>query len=208
MDTGQMIADRIAALIEQRGTNNRAVSLAAGMSPTGVRDIVNRKTKNPTFANLQKIADVLEVDVTDIINASKPSVEIAGKVGAGAKVPIFEAYEKGTGPRVEVVRGIPTSGIVAVEVQGDSMAPVYAPGEILLYTRLAEEGVPDDAIGRICVIEDEDGHGWVKQLRNGSEPGLFHLVSVNPGAETMHDRKIKWAARVRFNLPPDVVRKV
>lgn len=165
-----------------------------------------KRRMNETY--LEGLASIFHLPASQLIVEDQPTVEIAGSVGAGAKVPVFEVYEKGAGPRVEVPAGFPTSGIVAVEVQGDSMAPTYAPGEMLFYTRVTPDGVPDDAIGRICVVEDADGMGWVKQLRAGDEPGLFHLVSINPGSETMWNKRVKWAARVRFNLPPEVVRKV
>lgn len=165
-----------------------------------------KRRMNETY--LEGLARIFKIPASQLIIEHRPTVEVAGVVGAGARVPVFEVYEKGAGPRIEVPAGIPTTGIVAVEVVGDSMAPVYSPGEMLLYTRQAAEGVPDEAIGGICVVEDADGMGWVKHLRTGSEPGLFHLVSINPGSETMWDRKVRWAARVRFNLPPELVRKV
>ncbi|MFG6604659.1 MULTISPECIES: XRE family transcriptional regulator [unclassified Sulfitobacter] len=210
MDFGQVVADRISALIEERGTNNRAVALAAGMSATGVRDIVTRKTKNPTLANLVKIAEVLDVSIQEIVGDSpqeRPTVAIAGAVGAGAMVPVFDAYEKGGGPQVECPPQLSPHGIVAVEIVGDSMEPVYSAGDLLFYTREAADGVPSDAIGHRCVCEDMNGMGWVKQVRAGSEPGLFNLISLNPGADNQHDVKLKWAARVRMHLPADMARR-
>lgn len=211
MEIGQLIADRIDALVKQRGTNNRAVALAAGMSATGVRDIILRKTKNPTLANLVKIAEVLEVDVSDIVGEAakpRPTVAIAGQVGAGAMVPVFDAYEKGDGPQVECPSILSPKGVVAVEVAGDSMQPTYSAGDLLFYTRATADGVPSDEIGRVCVCEDMSGMGWVKQVRAGSQPGLFNLISLNPGADNQHDVKLKWAARVRLHLPADLARRV
>lgn len=210
METGQMIADRIEALIAERGTNPRAVALAAGMSPTGVRDIITRKTKNPTFANLQKIASVLDVDVIHLIGSTSPAastIAIAGKVGAGAQVPVFDAYPKGDGPQVECPPGLSPHGIVAVEVAGDSMEPVYSAGDLLFYTRHAHDGVPAEAVGHRCVVEDDNGMGWVKQVKAGDEPGLFHLISLNPGANTMWNVRLRWAARVRLHWPADLVKR-
>lgn len=206
-----MIADRIDALVKERGTNNRAVAIAAGMSATGVRDIILRKTKNPTLANLVKIAEVLEVDIGEIVGEPpkpRPTVAIAGAVGAGAMVPVFDAYEKGDGPQVECPPVLSPHGVVAVEVVGDSMEPVYSAGDLLFYTRESSDGVPSDAVGHRCVCEDENGMGWVKQVRAGSAPGLFNLISLNPGADNQHDVKLKWAARVRLHLPADLARRV
>ncbi|WP_081780691.1 S24 family peptidase [Sulfitobacter sp. 20_GPM-1509m] len=211
MEIGQLIADRIDALVKERGTNNRAVALAAGMSATGVRDIILRKTKNPTLANLVKIAEVLEVDIADIVGAepkTPPTISIAGTVGAGARVPLFDAYEKGDGPQVECPQVLSPHRVVAVEVAGDSMEPIYSAGDLLFYTRESADGVPSDAIGHRCVCEDSNGMGWVKQVRAGSEPGLFNLVSLNPGADNQHDVKLKWAARVRLHLPSELAKRI
>lgn len=181
------------------------------MSATGVRDIITRKTKNPTFANLQKIAGVLRVDVIQIIGdmpPSTPTITLAGKVGAGAQVPVFDAYEKGGGPQVECPPGLSPHGVVAVEVEGDSMEPVFSAGDVLFYSRDTHDGVPDDVVGHRCVVEDMGGMGWVKQVKRGDEPGLFHLISLNPGAETLWNVRLRWAARVRLHWPVDLVRKV
>lgn len=210
MEQGQKIADAIQAIIEKRGTNPRAVALQAGMGPTSVRDIINRKAKNPAYVTLLRIADVLDVDVSEIIDgvtAPRPTISIAGKVGAGAQVPVFDVYEKGDGPQVECPPGLSAHGIVAVEVEGDSMEPLYSEGDLLFYSRNGHEGVPGDVVGHRCVCEDENGMGWVKQVRQGSEPGLYHLISLNPFARNNLNVRLKWAARVRLHWPADLARK-
>lgn len=210
MDTGQMIADRIEALIVERGTNHRAVALSAGMSATGVRDIVLRKTKNPTFANLAKIAEVLGVPVTAIIEGAtrQPSVAVPGRAGAGAEVHLVDDYAKGDGLfQVECPPLLSPHGIVAVEVEGDSMEPAYSEGDLLFYSREAM-GVPIEAIGRMCICADEDGRVWVKQVKAGTEAGRFNLLSINPLGANMHNVRLNWAAPVKLHLPKEFVRKV
>lgn len=214
MDTGQMIADRIEAIIGARGTNPRAVAIAAGMSPTGVRDIITRKTKNPTYANLAKIAEVLGVEVTDFVTEQsdgkvQPAISVPGYVGAGAQVDLNDPYAKGDGMyKIACPPQLTPHGIVAVEVRGDSMEPVYSEGDVLFYTRNDDHGIPTEAIGKKCVAETEDGKVWVKQLKIGSQPGLWHLYSINPSANNMLDVQVKWAAPVRLHLPKELVRKV
>lgn len=66
MEIGDLIAANLEALIKRKGANPSAVAKAAGMGHTGVRDIILRKAKNPAYATLLKIADVLEVDVSEI----------------------------------------------------------------------------------------------------------------------------------------------
>lgn len=219
MDTGQMIADRIEAFIEERGTNPRAVALAAGMSPTGVRDIITRKTKNPTYANLAKIAEVLGVEVSDFVSSSNPAMRRAGTldtaiavpgfVGAGAEVDLSDPYPKGEGMyKVACPPQITPHGVVAVEVRGESMEPVFSEGDLLFYTRNGDHGVPSEAIGRKCVAETEDGRVWVKQLKIGTAPGLFNLLSINPAATNMLDVRVKWAAPVRLHLPKELIKRL
>ena len=210
MDSGQMIAENIDRLIKRQGSNNRAVAMAAGMSPTGVRDIITRKTKNPTFSSLLKIAEVLGVDVNEIVSgtAPRPTIALAGKVGAGAKIPLVDAYTKGDGPQVECPEGISPHGIVAVEVSGDSMEPIYSDGDVLFYTRHTHENVPSEAVGRRSVCEDADGNVWVKQVKRGDQPDRFHLISLNPGAQTMWNVALVWASPIRLHWPQELVRKV
>ncbi len=210
MDTGQMIAQRIEAIIAERGTNPRAVALSAGMSATGVRDIILRKTKNPTFASLAKIAEVLGVPVTDIIEGTTPppSIAVPGRAGAGAVVHLVDDHTKGDGLyHVECPPQLSPHGVVAVEVTGDSMEPVYSEGDLLFFSRDVL-GVPDDAIGRKCVCEDESGQCWIKQVKVGTSAGLFNLLSLNPTGVNMHNIKLKWAAPVKLHLPRELVKKI
>jgi len=136
------------------------------------------------------------------------AVAVAGKVGAGAKVDLVDAYSKGDGLyHVACPPQISPHGIVAVEVEGTSMAPTYEPGSVLFYRR-DTIGVPTEAIGRICVCEDEAGMAWVKQVKIGAEEGTFSLISLNPEAENMHGVRLTWAAPVRLALPPEFVQKI
>ncbi|GLP86272.1 hypothetical protein GCM10007921_18320 [Tritonibacter mobilis] len=164
-----------------------------------------KRRMNETY--LEGIAIILGVMVSDLIIEDKPTISIAGKVGAGAQVPLFDAYEKGDGPQVECPPGIGPHGVVAVEVEGDSMEPVYSDGDLLFYSRNGHDSVPDEVIGHKCVCEDADGMGWVKQVKAGDEPGLFHLISINPSGKNMHNVRLKWAARVRLHWPAEFARK-
>lgn len=162
---------------------------------------------------IEAAAAIFGIRPSELIEDPPQPIAVAGRVGAGAQVPLTDAYAKGDGlyhvaaPEMLMKRGAP-KGIVAVEVEGDSMAPMYQPGDVLFYTRHAHDGIPDEDIGRPCVVEDEEGMAWVKQVKRGTEPGLFHLISLNPDAETRHNVRIKWAARVMLALPAEMVERV
>lgn len=150
------------------------------------------------------IADICGVPIPGTEAQARP-VAVVGRVGAGAKVPLVDAFEKGDGlHHVRRPPQVPAHDVVAVEVQGDSMAPMYQPGHVLFFRRSAPDAVLDTDIGRPCVIEDEQGDAWVKLLKRGSAPGLWHLISLNPSADSAWDVRIKWAARVILALPAEL----
>lgn len=195
-----------------RNLKDAPLSEAAGLGASFIRDL-RRKKSSPKTVNAARIARALNMTIDEVLGAADghmpaAAIPIVGTVGAGAQVPVFEAYEPGAGPRVACPPGLPDGGLVAVEVKGDSMEPVYFAGDLLFYRRDAHDGVPSEAVGRTCVCEDEGGMGWVKQVKRGSEPGLFHLVALNPQAENIHDIRLKWAAPVRLHWPAELVRKL
>jgi DNA-binding XRE family transcriptional regulator len=164
--------------------------------------------KSPSVDALNKIATALGVRVGELFDDAKP-VAVAGKVGAGAKVPLVDAYAKGDGLyHVACPFELPHNiSIVGVEVEGDSMAPIHRDGDVLFYSR-DTMGVPTEAVGAICVCEDENGDGWVKHVKRGTEPGKFHLISINPLVDNMFDVILKWAAPVKLAWPKALVEKV
>lgn len=137
-----------------------------------------------------------------------PWVAVPGFVGAGDEVELVDDYGKGAGMyRVPCPPQLSPSGVVALEIRGDSMKPVYQDGGIVFYTREAL-GVPHESIGKICVAEDEDGKIWLKHVRGGTDLGRYHLFSLNPDVPSMQNHILKWAAPIRFYLPPDMVRHI
>lgn len=165
-----------------------------------------KRRMNETY--LEGLANVFRVQPSALIVEPRPTIALAGKVGAGAKIPLVDAYTKGDGPQVECPEGISPHGIVAVEVSGDSMEPMYSDGDVLFYTRHTHENVPSEAVGRRSVCEDADSNVWVKQVKRGDEPDRFHLISLNPGAQTMWNVALVWASPIRLHWPQELVRKV
>lgn len=204
--------------MEKTGWKAAPLSEAAGMGVSAVRDLI-RKNSSPKVSTAQALAGVMGLTLDEVIAlgggqpyAGRP-IAVAGRVGAGASVPLVDAYSKGDGrflvaAPAQLLRHGGAQGIVAVEVEGDSMAPMYQPGDVLFYCRATHEGIAEEDIGRPCVVEDADGNAWVKQVKRGDEPGLFHLISLNPTAETRHNQQVRWAARVRLALPADLVERL
>lgn len=192
----------------------RGVAIDAGLKEDQLKSLAQGKSKTINVDDAKRVAAVFGVSLDDFYEGqitaapSAPTVTIAGRVGAGARVPVFDAWEKGAGPQVVCPPGLPARGIVAVEVAGDSMEPVYSAGDLLFYTRPTHEGVPSEALGRRCVCEDEDGMGWVKLVRPGREPGTFDLHSFNDASAPMYGVRLKWAAPVLLSWPDALARRV
>ncbi|WP_041527566.1 LexA family transcriptional regulator [Paracoccus aminophilus] len=204
--------------LNRTGRSLRSVAMAAGVSYEQLKSLQQGKAQKTNVDDAMRVAAAFGVTLDDFyLGKLSPidhqTIAVAGHVGAGANVPLVDAYEKGDGlfhvaaPAQFTRNGAP-KGIVAVEVEGDSMAPMYQPGDVLFYTRHTHEGVPEEDIGRICVVEDDAGMVWVKQVKRGVEPGLFHLISLNTNSENMHNVRIKWAARVMLALPAEMVERI
>jgi len=205
--------DAFLSAVDATGKSVRSVAIEAGLKEDQLKSLAQGKSRTINVDDAKKVAAVFGVTLDEFYagmvgKSHYPTVSIAGKVGAGARVPVFDAYEKGDGPQALCPQGLNPHGVVAVEIEGDSMEPVYSAGDLLFYTRDTHEGVPTEALGRRCVCEDQDGMGWVKVLRKGRDPGTFDLHSFNDSSAPMYGVRLKWAAPVRLNWPADLVRRV
>jgi phage repressor protein C with HTH and peptisase S24 domain len=208
----QTFRDAFLAATKVSNKSMRQIALDAGVSYELLKNLAQGKSKSTNVDDAVKIAASFGTNLEGflegmLVQEDRRTIAIAGKVGAGARVPLFDAYVKGDGPQVECPPGLSPHGIVAVEIEGDSMEPIYSAGDLLFYTRNGHDAVASDDIGHRCVCEDEDGMGWVKQIKLGDEPGLFHLISLNPGANNMWNVRLKWAARVRLHWPEELAHK-
>ena len=209
----EILASWVAAALESSGLSQ--ASLAEKLEAE-LRQPMDRSKVNKMVLGKRSLGADEMIAISRICGVPLPSpdrtvgspVAVVGKVGAGARVPLVDAYEKGDG-LYHVARPpqLPAHGVVAVEVEGDSMAPMYQPGHVLFFRRHAEDAVFEEDIGKPCVVECVDGMAWVKMLKRGSEPGCWHLVSLNTSSESVWDAKLKWAARVMLALPEEYVER-
>ncbi|WP_226782730.1 helix-turn-helix domain-containing protein [Oceaniglobus trochenteri] len=191
-------------LLKERKLKPAPLSKAAGLSESFIRDLQSNPASSPKTINAQKIADLLGLSISDIIEyRGSPSrtshpIAVVGRVGAGARVPLNDSYPKGDGLyHVACPPQLSPKGLACVEVCGNSMEPAYLDGDLLFYSRPAM-GVPSEAIGTRCVVEDADGMAWVKLVRRreGQPEGLFDLVSFHADHPPMYDCTINWAAPI------------
>lgn len=197
--------------LEKTGRSLRSVAIKAGVSYDQLKSLRQGKSQKTNVDDAMKVARAFGVSLEDFyageLTPLEPVIAIAGHVGAGARVELSDPHSKGDGIyHIKCPSEMSPRGIVGVEVLGDSMTPIYHPCDILLYSREAL-GVPSEAIGKVCICEDDEGRAWVKVVRTGSREGTFSLISVNPEADNMHGVRLKWAAPVRMHIPSDLVHK-
>lgn len=113
---------------------------------------------------------------------------LVGKVGAGAEVIRFEEGTVLAG--IEMPAGVDAPNVA--EISGESQYPLQE-GWLIFYGP-EHQGVAEELIGKLCVVEVKDGPTLLKTLKRGSRKGLFRLESWN--APPREDLKLVWAARV------------
>jgi hypothetical protein len=128
--------------------------------------------------------------------ARRPEVPVISFVGAGAEVfPIDDSAQGGGLDVVEVPFGMEDH--VAAIIRGDSMYPLRD-GWVILWHR-DQDGVPEECVGQLCVVQIKDGPTLVKDLRRGSRKGLYRLESWN--APPREDVQLEWAAKIALIRP-------
>lgn len=189
------IRAQLQRIMSRKDVKPTTLSLRVGTSKTLVKDLME-KTDDVKLGTLQKLADALEVDLSELLQ--KPFVPIGGYIGAGGHV-IFEDFGESFEPDILVPRPPHISGsLIALMVRGVSMLPRYRDGDII-YIQRKHDGVDEADIGEDCAVRLESGETFIKQLTKGSTPGRFTLLSLN--AEPIVDEKIIWATPVLFVMP-------
>jgi phage repressor protein C with HTH and peptisase S24 domain len=173
------------------------VAARLGSTPATISRLENgRQTVSMKW--LRRLAELYGCSVVDLVaddeaagNARAGSVPLVGYVGAGQKYyPDPAAGDWGNAEWIEAPPGV--AGVVAVKVVGDSMLPVYYPGDIL-YFRKEDSLNPLCLSGRDCVVQVLNGPAYIKRIKRITD-GFYRLESYN--SETSEQVQVEWAAPV------------
>lgn len=195
--------------LEKPGKTQKGLAEALGRAPSAVTNLLKNK-RELKQREVSIIARYLEVDppprgggsslvrsfdpdATD--SEEPPTVPLVGYVGAGAEAH-FYAVGPGDLDAVVAPEGS-TESTVAVEIRGDSLGSFF--DRWLVFYDDVRRPVTPDLIGRLCVVELEDGRVLIKKLRRSKHPGLYDLLSNTQ--EPIPDAAIRWAARVKHMMP-------
>lgn len=121
----------------------------------------------------------------------KRQVAVVSYVGAGAEVHPVDDNPRGRG--LELVDPPPgASDCVAARIKGDSMHPLRD-GWLVFWYR-SQQGVPEECLGSLCIVQVREGPTLLKDLRRGSRKGRYTLESWN--APPREDVQLEWASKI------------
>lgn len=187
----ETIRENLRRAMARKHKKPTSLSLAVGRNRTLVKDLLE-KSQDVQMSTLTKLAGALEIPLADLLAA--PRVPIVGYIGAGGAI-VFE--DLGCDETVMRPPGI-SGSLVALAVRGDSMLPKYKDGDII-YIQRTHDGVLPEYLGEDCAVRLKTGETFIKQLIEGSKPGLFTLLSLNAGP--IENVEVEWATLVRFVMP-------
>jgi len=184
--------ERLKAAIANDGRSLRDISLAAGLGPNYVQQMIKRD-QPPKIATRDKLLEILEPSVAAQLRVEPPlrAAPILGLAGAGPEGTVLFAEAQGSFGEVPAPPG---SGeqVAALEVRGNSMHGLAEDGWLLFYEERTEPR--DEYMGEPCVCWLENGHVLVKIPEPTRFPGLYNLTSTN--APTMREVPVSEMALV------------
>ncbi|MDO9416997.1 S24 family peptidase [Pararhizobium sp.] len=189
-----------------------AASAKAGLSKDAIRNIKRaiedgKEEAGTSTSTIIKLAPVLGTTASWLLEGMgmEAGVEVPlwGYIGAGAEIdPDFEQIPADGLEQIVVPFPLPDE-MVAFEIKGDSMLPVYKPGSVIICYR--EQKRPLTAFyGEEAAVRTSDNRRFLKTISRGV--GGVNLMSFNaPLIEGVH---LEWIGEIFAVLPKNKVHRV
>lgn len=164
---------------------------------------LERGERRMTDQYMTQAARAFGVRPSDIMDDSQNSVPLMGYIGAGAEIePDFEQTPPEGLDQIEVPFPLPDD-MIAFEVRGDSMLPVFKDRSVIIVYR--EQKRPTDAFyGEEAAVRTRDGRRFIKTIMRGA-PGV-NLMSWN--AAPIENVELDWVGEIFAVLPRSSINKV
>lgn len=199
---GNLLKSRLKALIKERGTTARAVSIKATGKADAIRDILRAKSMNPRSDTLQKIAAELKADIAYLTGVSSVRnsggkrtatdglvrARVVGSAQAGAFMEVRAAtVYREDDEFIATVRDreFPNLEPIAFEIVGDSINLKCEPGGYAVCVPFAETGLQLKE-GMWVVAERQRGdliERTVKEVHQAGRRFELWPASTNPEHE-------------------------
>lgn len=192
--------DAIDRLAASRGLSVSALARAAGLDPTALnrskRVTAGGRPRWPSTASLSRLLEAAGVEAAEFFaaaGAGQPTgLPLLGYAEAGrdgyfddAGYPLGDGWERVAAPAAG-------PGCYALRISGDSMAPVWRAGDLVILDP-GQRARPGDRV----VVRTRAGEVMGKELA-AAPPGRIRLKSLNPAHDDRDfaQAEIEWMARV------------
>ncbi len=197
-----MIEQKLRAIMKATGWKQQRIAEELGTAQATVSRWLSGK-QDPEGAARDAINDAYQRLVDE--GPREPSgtvVPVMGFIGAGAEImPEFEQVPPEGLDQVQVPFALPEE-MIALEVRGDSMLPVYKDGHVVIVYR--EQKKPVQAFyGEDAAVRTEDGRRFLKTIMKGAP---ITLMSFN--AAPIENVGVEWVGEIFAVLPRTQLRKV
>lgn len=198
------MGNRLRELREARGWTHEKAGEEMGVSRSQFIKL-ERGERRLTSDYINLAAKAFGVRPSDIIEESDDNVvPLMGYIGAGSEIlPEFEQIPPEGLDQIHVPFPLPDD-MIALEVRGDSMLPVYKDGHVLIIYR--EQKRPLTAFyGEEAAVRTTDGRRFLKTIMKGTN-GLVTLMSFN--AAPIENVSLEWIGEIFAAIPRLQVKRV
>lgn len=182
-----MNGNRIREIRRQKRITLHELAARIKPKPTTAQTIGRLETGTRTLSLkwLNKIAEVLECDPADLLDASTShKLPVAGHLKAdGAILAVND--ESAT---------LQASATIPMCLRIDITADDYRAGDTLLLDRFEGADIELKAEGHDCLVEDSGGNLHFGKVIRGGKTDRFTLIPI-PAGDIKYDIQLKWAAR-------------
>lgn len=181
-------------LIERTGPgkqwSRRALSLAAGMGPDGVRDIISGRSKNPSAMFVIALAQILGIELGGVLKAPSGrktmEIPVVGKVAAGVwrEVALEDPGDGTIATFPDLTPDAPDGRRFALEVEGESMNLTFRSGMYLDCIDPISSGM-DPLSGDYVIVERRQGslRETTCKLLDQTADGVWRLIAESDRPE-------------------------
>jgi transcriptional regulator with XRE-family HTH domain len=171
------IGDVIRAARIAKGLKQAALATAAGVTQGQISRLEKGETLNPTHDTLARIAEALDMPLTQLIGHSPSLPNVAADQ---ISVPIVQIPAHAgsdwtwqpTGETITVERDLAKGRMLQViRVEGDCMIPALEPNDLVIFDKWSREPKDGDMV---VVFRDNQAHvRWARIRRPGDDPELI-----------------------------------
>lgn len=141
---------------------------------------------------IQKAREAFGV-TADVVLGNQTPIRVMGRIGAGGSIdPEHEQVPVDGLYTVDLPFTVP-DGIEGFEVDGESMLPVYKPGDVILVWR-DQKRPTDTFLGEEAAVLTDKGYRAIKEIQRGRSLSVYNLASYN--AKLIEDVRINWVGEI------------